>query len=201
MAEDVRLATRGKGLAEIGRPDRPASFEPDVGHVGRVSRGGAGVKGRSREHGSDARATSGVIESRPPRERRLASSRMGVSRRDVVAWGIMALGALGARWVPGPRRVPPDAAGSIARQLFQDPSQAAELGRRYLAQSHDHQGAQALAEALEAGGVSLLRRLRSRDLRSGKTVVVGGWVLARTEARLCALVACGEAAAGRAGRC
>lgn len=81
---------------------------------------------------------------------------------------------------------------------------AARLGRRYLALapaeadpgrllhalSKDHAD---LAAASRTGADieirAILGRCRQRDFAAGNTVLVDGWILSRTEARLCALVA------------
>lgn len=80
----------------------------------------------------------------------------------------------------GPRVVP---AGDVA-----------VIGERYLLLYPDEASVDALSEAVApAGGdgaaaFAALRGRIHRELRRGEVVRVDGWVLARTEARLCALV-------------
>jgi hypothetical protein len=71
--------------------------------------------------------------------------------------------------------------------LFPDPAAARAIGKAFL---RDYPG--------EADAAHLAARLPRRhrlhmaisaDFAAGKTVMVEGWVLSRTEARLCALVA------------
>lgn len=74
------------------------------------------------------------------------------------------------------------------------------VGRHYLALVPEEHSAAALRSALfdgadfEDGGPAGVERLRAhihgrrrQDFAAGDTLVVGGWLIARTEARLCAL--------------
>lgn len=87
-------------------------------------------------------------------------------------------------------------------RLLSDPEGAAAAGREYLAQAPGEADADRLLEglagprraewpALAEGGAGALRRaLRERhaeDLAAGRVARVRGWVVSRTEARLCAL--------------
>lgn len=83
--------------------------------------------------------------------------------------------------------------------LFKDPERVAALGRRYLAHYPEDADADRLAVALfgdttrsQADAATMradLARQRERDFRDGEVVVVDGWLLARSEARVCALSA------------
>ena len=88
-------------------------------------------------------------------------------------------------------------------QMFSDPTAARTVGRAYLRQYPDEADtARLIAElvALQSGAdvadaaarISHFRgRVSSRvarDFRGGNTVAVAGWVLSRTEARLCAVL-------------
>lgn len=76
---------------------------------------------------------------------------------------------------------------------------AARIGERYLASAPAEADPSLLVSSIlgqhghEATADAVLRRVvgerRQRDFIDGNTVSVDGWVLSRTEARLCALVA------------
>jgi hypothetical protein len=95
-----------------------------------------------------------------------------------------------------------DALTARLRALLSDPAAARRLGRLYLRQvpAEDHPVILARltvaylsaqdADINAVDPVSLRRRLDARvrgDFASGTTVQLDGWVLSRTEARLCAL--------------
>ena len=79
-----------------------------------------------------------------------------------------------------------------------DPKAARTIGSAYLAAEPGEADEAALVAGLfgedglgEAAPGDLSERLRSlvrTDFAAGRTVVLGGWVLARSEARMCALV-------------
>ena len=78
--------------------------------------------------------------------------------------------------------------------LFGDPGSAARVGRAYLdsvPSERDLDRLLALLDPPQAAGLEALRAWAassvSRDFERGDAVDVGGWQLARTEARLCAL--------------
>lgn len=91
--------------------------------------------------------------------------------------------------------------GDWTRRLVasvREPESAAWVGRRYLASAPEEADAARLAAALSAGlapdldGAALRRALaagRRRDFAQREIVVLDGWVLSRSELRLCALVA------------
>lgn len=77
-----------------------------------------------------------------------------------------------------------------------------KIGRRYLAQTPGERDRRTLEAMLPDGchrlvtrgtcdtsALQAFYRRRSDEFRTGDTVVVHGWVLARSEARLCALAA------------
>lgn len=90
-------------------------------------------------------------------------------------------------------------AGNIVDALWSRKGSARKVGEQYLAQAPEDADPDRLAAALfdgDPGDVSSLEQLRghidrrrARDFETGDTVIVDGWVLARTEARLCALSA------------
>lgn len=92
----------------------------------------------------------------------------------------------------------PDLASRLAA-LIPHADSAARIGGRYLALTPAEADAGLLVSSIlgkqehEAAGDAVLRRVvgenRQRDFIDGNTVSVDGWVLSRTEARLCALVA------------
>ena len=120
-------------------------------------------------------------------------SQLRLHRRDVLlALGALALG--GAAWP----RVGAAPAGSAGRDLaarLRDPEAARALGIRYLRQHPEERSlaflhAATLASAGEgARSVEALRARCREDFQRGDTVLIDRWVLARTECRLCALVA------------
>ena len=86
---------------------------------------------------------------------------------------------------------------SALTTLFKDPEGAAAIGRRYLALYPEEADAEHLAAALFQAPKpprattdalrSELSHQRQQDFRDGDVVVVDGWLLARSEARACAL--------------
>lgn len=83
--------------------------------------------------------------------------------------------------------------------LFRHPESARRIGRRLLAERpadsrvllrHTAELRRALAAADDPDARrSMLRRHAARDYAAGNVVLVDGWVLSRTEAHLCALLA------------
>ena len=88
---------------------------------------------------------------------------------------------------------------SALTTLFKDPEGASAVGRRYLALHPDEADADRLSEALFDTAQpfrptaktlrSDLSRQRECDFRDGDVVILDGWLLARSEARVCALTA------------
>jgi PST family polysaccharide transporter len=89
---------------------------------------------------------------------------------------------------------------TVAETLFSDLGTARMIGARYLAQAAHECDAVVLAAELPAGCVvppashhdlagirKSIDSQRERDFANGDTVIIDGWILARTEARLCAL--------------
>jgi hypothetical protein len=117
---------------------------------------------------------------------------MTITRRGILARLGMAGGLLGGLLLPRVAGARP--AGHLA--ALHDLDAARRIGRAYLA---DHPGEadaavlttwldQALGKpaSVPAARAALRRAVRD-DMRGGRSVVVDGWVLALTEARLCAL--------------
>jgi hypothetical protein len=91
--------------------------------------------------------------------------------------------------------------------FFADPASAAVVGREYLAAQREEADADTLVSRLvgsararfeDAAGdparlAALLRERHRADFEAGSVAVVRGWILSRTEARLCALAALGHA--------
>ena len=110
----------------------------------------------------------------------------------VSLFGVGMFGRIGAAGAPDDGR-PEGALGRDVAGLFSDPEDARSIGRSYLAARPDESaGARLLAQELRRqqfrrpGAEGLRRALadrRRQDLEDGMVVVVGGWVLARTEAR------------------
>jgi len=89
---------------------------------------------------------------------------------------------------------------TMAEAMFSDMGAARRIGTRYLAQYTDECDAHTLAGRLPAGCAiapatprhlaaarQIIDEQRARDFAAGDTVIIDGWILARTEARLCAL--------------
>jgi hypothetical protein len=119
-----------------------------------------------------------------------------VGRRAVLG---AALGATVLAWPgPAPRAgVPPESLPGLLRGLVKDGAAARALGRAYLAGGQAEAGAlrarlDALAAAAPRDAAGLREAVRAasaRDLAAGDVAVVDGWVLARTEAEILALMA------------
>lgn len=123
-----------------------------------------------------------------------------LSRRRFIlslAAALAPVGLVGFAWTnfPSLRR-------AALESLLSDISGARAIGVRYLALAPEEANRTALAASLFSGFSeppgspiefarlrSTLATQRDRDFAAGDTVVIGGWILARTEARLCALAA------------
>jgi hypothetical protein len=115
----------------------------------------------------------------------------GFSRRKALAW----LGALTTALI-GPL---PAAAVSAPDPAFPcDLDAARHVGRRYLAMAPGEADAHCLCRelgisrpgrhaAMDRSTLAHLAELRREDFAHGRTVIIDGWLLARAEARLCAL--------------
>jgi hypothetical protein len=90
----------------------------------------------------------------------------------------------------------------LVEALLPNITAARKVGERYLAQTPEERCTLRLTEALFGGALHHppaadalphLRRIiearRHQDFTRGDTVILDGWLLARTEARLCALAA------------
>lgn len=79
---------------------------------------------------------------------------------------------------------------TILRRFIDDFESAAAVGRRYLETlPRDNDRAALRAELIPLLEHDGLARIREREFAAGETVILGGWVLTRTEARICALAA------------
>jgi hypothetical protein len=118
------------------------------------------------------------------------------SRRRTVL-SALALAAVAAAMPRGGLRSAPISDSSSPLGLWRNRAAARAIGRRYLADHPDEADAGRLAHQLfgKDGAAPVtaadLRRAvdaaRSRDFARSDTVVIDGWLLARSEARLCAL--------------
>ena len=129
--------------------------------------------------------------------------------RLLAAFAAMGESLIGAR--PGKAMPAPasrDRAAAL-RHLFSQPANAAAVGRRYLQQCPGEADADRLIGVLEmqigvqaaavpgtavpslaeAGSGPLLRAAVRQDFAQGNIVELDGWILARSELRLCALAA------------
>ena len=99
---------------------------------------------------------------------------------------------LGAAWCGAARAASP---AQALLDLFDDPARAHAIGRAYLAGLAHRPAAEALARSVwqDLAGPGPVRSqvadLVRRDFAAGRIECADGWLLARTEARLCALAA------------
>jgi hypothetical protein len=120
-------------------------------------------------------------------------SALRLHRRDL----LIALGALalGGALAPSPEPAAAEVGGRGLAGRLRDPEAARRLGLAYLSRHPGERDFDLLHAATLKGageGARAVRRLRARcreDFARGDTVRIDGWVLARTECRLCALVA------------
>lgn len=119
-----------------------------------------------------------------------------VARRAV----IQAIACLGIPMgLSGARLLPIDAGKPALpiSELFADAAPVRFIGTLYLRQQPDEADGRRLCQALFAGplprtAAAIARSIaarRARDLKTANLVTVDGWLLARCEAQLCALVA------------
>jgi hypothetical protein len=125
-----------------------------------------------------------------------------VSRRRAIL--ALLAGAGGAGVILSRLRLGPvDAADVDAALTLADRRAWHELGRRYLAAFPSDRDTGAWIREMVSGTdddvVEAIGEAVDRDFRRGEIVLVEGWILARTEARLAALAAimAGETASGR----
>ena len=99
---------------------------------------------------------------------------------------------LGAAWCGTARAATP---AQALLDLFDDPATARLLGRAYLASLANPPSAEALTQSVwqDLPGPAPLREqvanLIHRDFEAGRLACADGWLLAHTEAQLCALAA------------
>jgi len=83
----------------------------------------------------------------------------------------------------------------VVKALFADPNAARQVGAEYLARFPDvacgalERISLAVAGRTPASLRSWLNRQRQTDFAGGRSVIVDGWVLARCEADICAVLA------------
>jgi hypothetical protein len=112
-----------------------------------------------------------------------------VDRRSVLAGALALLGATAA-----PDRSWPKGAATVAETAARLGADAAEVGRRYLESNGSEANCELLADLVaanldrHAGEVpEQMAMAASEDFRCGRVVTVDGWLLSRTEARICAI--------------
>ncbi|MEX2495407.1 MAG: hypothetical protein WD448_04920 [Woeseia sp.] len=92
------------------------------------------------------------------------------------------------------RATDPELAAAVAA-LLPNAGSAAAIGREYLRECRQERSAQVLQAAIRASlaaepvSAEALRGRIALDFRTADTVTLRGWILSRTEARLCALYA------------
>jgi hypothetical protein len=111
------------------------------------------------------------------------------------AWG----GAVRATLRPIPQPTP----GTVLAHAFKHRDSAIAIGRRYLNSYPDDALPAVLARDLRRAGAgdpaaarAALRAQVRQDFEHGDTVLLDGWVLARSECRACAALALAAGAAG-----
>jgi len=129
---------------------------------------------------------------------------MNVTRRQVLRMGLIPLLlAVMTRRVATVLTIGDDFAGEWAksldcfRALFTDLGPPRDVGRRYLASFPKERNRAFLQGAVTGESRpqdamqlrALLAQRREHDFRTGDIAIVDGWILSRTEARACALVA------------
>lgn len=119
-------------------------------------------------------------------------SRRPLLRNLAIGAGILAIGSS----LQSDSAVSPAHPGRVVRSLFRDTEGARLLGRLYLRDHPDESDASALLNLLNVAAPLDATALRHRiaeqrmaDFRSGHLISIEGWLLARTEARACALAA------------
>jgi hypothetical protein len=112
-----------------------------------------------------------------------------LDRRSVLAGALAFLGATAA-----PDRSWPKDTVAVAATASRLGADAAEVGRLYLEQHGAEADLTLLADLVStnldpaAGDVAeQMSRAVSEDFRRGTTITVDGWLLSRTEARICAI--------------
>lgn len=148
----------------------------------------------------------------PPR-RASAGGQLAVGRRRFLLGALGVGGFLLGRSLASGLLVPPPSGGPVERlaRLLEHRESARIVGREYLLAAPEEANPEVLvslvAERLQAPDPSLsgvgdreLRRMAAlgvlADFEEGRTVKLDGWVLSETEARLCALAACGPSVTG-----
>lgn len=133
-----------------------------------------------------------------------------MSRRDFMVFAAaLFANAVGSPGYAARISTPNDAGNRLSQIFAQDMQAARAIGHAYLREVPGESNAGILAEMIVRSGPVRLRRLDSlskkdlmdtlralirQDFVSENTVMLDGWVLSRTEARLCALCALSQAA-------
>lgn len=115
-----------------------------------------------------------------------------ISRRSLVV--SLAAASAGAAGIPGYRSELADPFSAL-RSAFASMDDAAKAGRVYLQQMPHEADVPRLIQHLFPSGIpnrirhirQIISDARDRDLRESRTLVLGGWLVARSEARWCAL--------------
>jgi hypothetical protein len=119
-----------------------------------------------------------------------------MNRRTFASWSLLALGTAFFR-APTGRETGSDLTSQL-NALFSAPSDAIALGRRYLAlhpamaareRLMRNLGVASDGSRLKAPLLEIVSRARDTDFRDGNMVVLDGWILARSEIAVCALLA------------
>ena len=112
-----------------------------------------------------------------------------MDRRSVLAGALALLGATAA-----PDRSWPKGAATVAETAARLGADAAEVGRRYLESNGSEANCELLADLVAANldrdageAPEQMAMAASEDFRCGRVVTVDGWLLSRTEARICAI--------------
>lgn len=122
---------------------------------------------------------------------------LGQLGRRTFLLAAMAAAAVFGRGAPAwPRPTPEPAPDAGLALVFKHPDSAIAIGRRYLGRYPDGAASQALADELSRAGAgdpaavrAALRARVRQDFERGDTVLLDGWVLARSECQACAALA------------
>jgi len=125
-----------------------------------------------------------------------------LGRRAFLAHAAVAVAAVCGGWVPAALRPLPEAGAGLAL-AFKHRQSAIAIGRRYLSRYPDDALPGLLARGLQpadrgdpAAARAALRARVREDFERGDTVLLDGWVLARSECRACAALALATGAVG-----
>ncbi len=113
-------------------------------------------------------------------------------RRNFILMGVAGVAAISIptyNYYVGDVNYNPLLAQPQSLSLIWETKEIQAIGKEYVKQTPDEQSARKLVNLLSdrSSDASTLENEIAQDFRSGKTVMVDGWILSVTEARQCAL--------------